>query len=104
MLIADSRWRAAENRFRSHSARENTAVKQYRRRRSQQFSRKRIDMYILIHVIAQIMQVNRQTLRLGWRQCHIPIIERTQIRLYILRTHLQIMPLMFLLIRMNITD
>ena len=93
-----------ENSLRSHATREDTAIEQSRRRGCQNLTRERIDIDILIHVITQVVQVNRQTLRLCFRQRHIPVIERTQIGLDILRTHLKVVPLMLLVVRVYITD
>ena len=104
LLGANGRVLFGENRFRRHATREDAAGEQSGGRGRQYLTRKRIDIDILIHVIAQVMQINRQALRLRLAQRDIPVIKRTQIRLDILASHLQVVPLMLLVIPVHIAD
>ena len=104
LLVAYHRVLFGKQRFGRHTTREQTTVEQRRTRRSNQLTVQTIDVDVLVHVVAQVMQVDCQTRSLRTGQGLVPIIEVAQIRLHVLRTHLQVMPLMLLLVGVHIAD
>ena len=84
LLVADDGALLGKKGLGCHAARQDAVVKECRRRRSDQFAGQGIDMYVLIKVHSQVMQIHRQTCGVRARQRRVPVIERAQIGLDIL--------------------